>query len=425
MHPELASVSLHVTCPHAVLSSQLNQVHHASMPLRHVSLAARTGPPELMPACFQGDLKPTKLPATCVKIPVSALNPDYEFELPPHVGLLEDTQSLPRDYSAATSARAYSAATSARAYSRNTDASIFTAAYIPGSSSRMIGGSARVHGGSSRFIPRTGISVLPRSAVDAAAPLPRDSDTITSVGLPLPPDNAAQLSPVPSMDCNQCTVSWLAIPAPLALAGTDSAWDMHAMPLMRPPAAAPAVSPIHHGSDDSMGDLASAELPELPAIELVSSPSVSVQLAERDPSFANGTLHLVPDSEDSPHFVAKTFTPGPSITERHRRASTTGSSMCRPPSPKCHSMDSAQSAEWPSAGGHERVGRWQHTPWPASRPAARTATEGDSTSQELQTRVRQLQRQLDLFGEEDVFLGRFSMLGRHQRRRGGVLLSCL
>eukprot|EP00892_Ulva_mutabilis_P006551 jgi/Ulvmu1/4268/UM194_0008.1 len=34
-------------------------------------------------------------------------------------------------------------------------------------------------------------------------------------------------------------------------------------------------------------------------------------------------------------------------------------------------------------------------------------------------RIRRLQRLLDAFGEEDLFLGRFEMLGRQQRRRGG------
>lgn len=353
-----------------------------------------------------------------MKIPACALNPDYEFQLPPHVGLLEHTQSLPRDYSAATSARAYSAATSARAHSRNTEASIFSAAYLPGSSSRMLGGSARVHSGSSRFIPRTGILNLPQSAADA--PPARDADTITSVGLPLPPDNFAHLSPVPSVDCNQCTVSWLAIPAPLALGRTDGACGMHVPSLSRPSAAPLATFPVNAADDDGLGDPASAGLLELPAVELVSSPSVSVQLAERDVSFANDTLQLVPDSADSPHFTANTFTPGPSITEQRRRSSDTGNSMFGTPFTLRTSLDSAESAEWASGRGHAWIGQKQPTKVPASRPALRTVTQGDSSSQVLQTRVRQLHRQLDLFGEGDVFMGRFSMLGRHQRRHGGV-----
>ena len=35
--------------------------------------------------------------------------------------------------------------------------------------------------------------------------------------------------------------------------------------------------------------------------------------------------------------------------------------------------------------------------------------------------VKRLERQLDKFGEDDLFLGRFELLGRKHRRRGGVL----
>ena len=46
----------------------------------------------------------------------------------------------------------------------------------------------------------------------------------------------------------------------------------------------------------------------------------------------------------------------------------------------------------------------------------------DSTGQE--EAVMHLQKQLDLFDEDSMFLGRFAMLGRHHRRTGGTLTHC-
>eukprot|EP00892_Ulva_mutabilis_P006549 jgi/Ulvmu1/4266/UM194_0006.1 len=51
---------------------------------------------------------------------------------------------------------------------------------------------------------------------------------------------------------------------------------------------------------------------------------------------------------------------------------------------------------------------------PAADVVEQAAEDGGGGS-----RIRRLQRLLDAFGDDDVFLGRFEMLGRQQRRRGG------
>lgn len=54
----------------------------------------------------------------------------------------------------------------------------------------------------------------------------------------------------------------------------------------------------------------------------------------------------------------------------------------------------------------------------------RGCTDGGTGGRQLGYRggIQRVQRQLELFGEEDVFLERFTMLGREHRRRGGAPL---
>lgn len=58
---------------------------------------------------------------------------------------------------------------------------------------------------------------------------------------------------------------------------------------------------------------------------------------------------------------------------------------------------------------------------PEARGAATQLAEVQAASKGKEGTIRRLWRQLDSFGEHDVFLGRFVMLGRGQRRRGGAL----
>lgn len=277
-------------------------------------------------------------------MPVSAMNPAYEYVLPSHLALVSQQTSTPMDV--AEKLHTYPA---------------------PQCSSR-------------RFYPADCVAGQPLASSPRPRRLPADLDSM----LPLPPAASAASPSASAGAFHTESASAVSLSGMAALYAATGAAGSHTAPMRRPPS-------LPH-------------MPSLAAHTHEMSPGSTVIAAP------------YPVYTPEPGSTRTTATFQSKTVDLQQAADGGGGAQSSHVGPSADVSAVGMAAEWVTRATTEADRPVGGEPMPATTAAA----EQRSCSTE---QFRRVERQLNAFCVEDQFLGRFIMLGREQRRRGGELLA--
>lgn len=318
---------------------------------RHVPRPARRGPARRVCPYSEADHDATdqdlfSQPVRARRsMPVSAMNPAYEYVLPPHLALVSPQTATPTE--AAEMLHTYPA---------------------PHCSSR-------------RFCPADcGGAGQALTSSPRTRRLPENLDAM----LPLPPAASAASASASAGAFHTESASAVSLSGMVSLYAAAGTPGIHTAPMR--------------------------QVPSLPQI-----PSLAAQSYELVPE---GTVNAAPYPAYTPtsgSFRA-TATFQPTTGDMALAADGEGGAMSSLVSPTVDVLAAGTGAEQAS----QETTEVDRSVGSGAGPATASAAEDGSCSRD---QFRRLERQLDSFGVEDEFLGRFLMLGRNHQRRGGELLA--